>query len=146
MRTETHVITVCKRNESVWEFLADYRNDLLWRPELKECRLVSGAVGEVGAVYHGVVSWEGLVAEYDVECVAADPYDEIAYRTLVDSACTSISYKLESKGDETDLTISFTLNMDGPLIVLEPFAWGILSRWARSAEQSLPQALNHLHA
>lgn len=146
MRTETRRFRVPAGTQEVWQFLADYCNDLQWRPELRDCRLVSGAAGTAGALYHGQVAWEGLSAEFDVECIDALPYENLAYRSLVEHARTQAAYHLEPDRQKTLVTVTFTLDMRGPFLMLEPFAWGILTRWARAAEDALPEALGRLHA
>lgn len=141
MRTQSRELTIAASCESVWGFLADYRNDLLWRDELKECRLVSGRPREAGAMYYARIAWEGLYADYHVVCTALSRPSHIGYRTTVHGAPTASDYTLYPQGDATLLVVSYMLTMEGPMHLLEPFAWGLLTRWSSLGFDRLPLVL-----
>lgn len=137
MRTQSHELMLPVDHESAWEFLSDYRNDLLWRDEIDECELVTGSPGEVGAMYRARLQWEGLHSHYHVVCADLHRPTHLAYRTTVHGAPTVSEYTLHDRGASTLLVVVYALAMEGTMSLLEPFAWGLLTRWARDDLQRL---------
>jgi len=142
MRREARNTVLSVPCDVAYAFLVDYRNDRLWRTELISAELVSGTCGEAGAHYSGTVEWHGMTVPHELELVTCSRPSRIHFKSEISNLCIEVIYNLYDKGSGACyLTVDYILSMDGPLVILEPFGWGLLMGWVNDAMPRLPQVL-----
>lgn len=141
MRRETWTISLPCTCEDAYDFLVDYRNDSLWRDEISEISLVSGAVGEQGALYQGHLDWHGLGATHTAFTVQAERPSRIHLRSEAPELVIDVVYLLGSDGDDCTLKCEYVLDMTGATGLLEPFGWSLFTGWIRDDLPKLGAAI-----
>lgn len=124
-----------------YDFLCDYRNDARWRLEVSDVQLLTGSAGEKGARYFGRLEWNGIDVPHELEIVEADRPSKILIRSESPNLLIDVEYSLQDRGARCELTATYTLDMGGPLRVVEPFGWALLMGWARDDLPHLPVVL-----
>ncbi|MDQ1480920.1 MAG: hypothetical protein QOI44_1781 [Actinomycetota bacterium] len=116
--------------ERVWELVSDVTRIGEFSPETFEAEWLDGATGPaIGAKFRGHVKRNGKGPIYWVTCtvLASEPGREFTFGTAGKTEPLNVwSYKLESSGDGTDVTESFTL---ANKLLLRVY-WAVLG-WAR---------------
>jgi uncharacterized protein YndB with AHSA1/START domain len=116
--------------ERVWALVSDVTRIGEFSPETFEAEWLDGATGPaVGAKFRGHVKRNGKGPIYWVTCtvLASEPGREFTFGTAGKTEPLNVwSYKLESSGDGTDVTESFTL---ANKLLLRVY-WAVLG-WAR---------------
>jgi len=142
MRRETRNAVLSVPRDVAFDFLSDYRNDLLWRPELKAAELVSGTCGEAGARYAGTVEWHDMSAPHELDLVACSRPSRLHFNYQVSDLALEVVYNLYDKGpDACYLTVDYIFEIAGPLSMLEPFGWGLFMGWVDDDLPRLPVVL-----
>lgn len=141
MRSEQRNLVVPAAVSAVYDFLIDYTHDCLWRDELVEVRLISGTPGLPGAVYETVNDWNGVRSRARIQLVDCEQPHRIHFRLKEPGSTVDSVYRLEPEGDGTKLQVEFTLDSKGGLLLVEPFSWAILTRWADAALPRLADAI-----
>lgn len=140
MRTQSWTITVPTDPQTLWDYLADYRNDIALCDDRAKATLVSGAPGTVGATYAVVIPWEGMRATFDVALADATPGRCLHWTSTTGESSGDATYTLEpTPSGGTNLTVQSSLELHGAFGPLEPFGWSLLSRFAEKMLQGLQQ-------
>lgn len=141
MREEELVQRLSYSPEAAWDFLADLRNDPLWRGEIEKVELVAGTAREPDAQYREVVVWEGIRAEASI----TTPELERGVRLLVDARDpgyqSKYTYQFTSHGNGCEVRLRMCLETTGPLRLIEPFMWAIITRWLEQSLSNLDRAI-----
>jgi hypothetical protein len=143
MRQKLYVQPIAKTPESVWAYIADLRNDRLWRREVTAVRLLSGSP-PAPAEYEATVEWEGLKANVALRVVESVRGRRVVIETGGEGGSDYYSravWTFEPQGDGTLASLSFSFEARGPLHVAEPFMWPAVSGWL---ERDLPALEAHL--
>ena len=130
MRETRYVRHLSHEPAVVSDFLADLCNDGKWRKEVLHTDLVSGRRGGAGAKYRETLTWEGLHAPASLTVaemlrgsrlvvVAEDP----GYKAVYEYDFT------ESAGGTEDFACSPPSRTSGPVQLIEPFMWSLVTRW-----------------
>lgn len=139
MRESSQSTTVAAPPELVWDFLADYENFLHLVSGSAQARLIEGTPMTVGATYHASLSWEGLVAYWDARLVASDRPNFLRWESGSHGGMCDASVRLEAVEEQSTrlvMTVHYSAaSGQGPL---EPFAWGLLSRYFDRCVKRLP--------
>ena len=141
MRRESVQVELFVSPEVVYDFLIDYRNDVRWRPELKSVELRTGTSGEPGAVYDGTMDWQDVTFAHTLELVDCTRPVRIHVKSEAPNLCVDVVYRLHEHESGCLLVADYTLCMEGPQIVLEPFGWAMLMGWAKEDLPNLQSAL-----
>lgn len=115
---------------ALWDYLADYGSLLRLASSTAHAELVEGTPRTVGAKYHASISWEGLVAYWDSWLAQADRPRTLRWESDSHGGTCSVSVSLEPIDEGTTratLVLGYCASeSEGPL---EPFAWGLVSRY-----------------
>lgn len=141
MRRETWKLSLPCTCEDAYDFLVDYRNDAIWRDEISEIVLVSGAVGESGAMYEGHLDWHGLGATHTAQTVEAVRPSKIHLRSETPEHAIDVVYLLASNEGGCELSCEYMLAMTGPTGLLEPFGWSLFAGWIKDDLPKLAGAI-----
>jgi len=141
LRSDSRHLVLSVPCDVAYDFLADYRNDLLWRPELKTVSLKSGTAGEPGAVYEASLEWYGITGEHELVLVECTRPRQLHARSQSANLCIDVVYTLHDGEDRCLLTVDYMLAMDGPLVLLEPFGWSLLMGWVNDDLPRLEKAV-----
>lgn len=141
MREETLVRHLAYPCDVVWDFLADLRNDPLWRREIQSAELVAGTARESDAEYVEHVMWEGIRAEASLTTpkVARGEYLMVFAR---DPGYESkYAYDFIRADGGCEVRLHMCIETFGPLRLIEPFMWAIITRWVEQSLRGLDGAL-----
>jgi hypothetical protein len=132
---------VTQSPHAVWWFLADLRNDVLWREEIVDVELVSGAPRQTSAVYRESVRWQQFQADVTLSLVeSVDPS-----RLVVASEGTAYRsrslWTFEPLGRDTLVTLVFAMEASGAFTLAEGLITDMVARWL---ERDLPRLQGHL--
>jgi len=141
VRRESVRVDLFVAPDVAYDFLLDYRNDLLWRSELKSVEVKSGEPGEPGVVYDGTMDWQGLTFPHTLELMECRRPTRIHVRSESPNLCTDVVYNLHERDTGCLLIAEYILCMEGPSLVLEPFGWALLLGWAKDDLPRLPTVL-----
>ncbi len=141
MRDAVFTQVVARPQDVVWTFLSDLRNDAAWRGEIVKVELVSGEPGTAPTTYRETVEWEGLRGESRLTVAEADSPSRIVVVAEDGSYHSRSEWTLQPCDDGCHVTLHFSLETLGAMHVVEPFMWGIVSRWL---ERDLPQLETHI--
>jgi uncharacterized membrane protein len=112
MPQATHSVIIDRPIEQVFEFLADAENDPTWREGVVSISKMSGS--GVGTVYDQRVKGPGgrpIVA--DIEIIAFEPPTSIDFRGIAGPVRPSGSFRLESQGSQTKVTLHLETELKG---------------------------------
>lgn len=132
---------IAQSPHAVWWFLADLSNDVLWREEIVDVELVSGAPRQTSAVYRESVRWQQFQADVTLSLVeSVDPS-----RLVVASEGTAYRsrslWTFEPFGRETLVTLVFAMEASGAFTLAEGLIADMVARWL---ERDLPRLQGHL--
>lgn len=129
-------IYIARPSEDVFAFVADHKNDHLWRAELISTN-VEGDVGEgVGTHVRQRVSYQGRTAETHLEVTEFEPGRRICFRAHGGVRAHGC-YDVKPDGPGTYLTVSATVELKGGAAMLERFV-------RQAVEQAAAQDLQRL--
>lgn len=129
MRIQTYSAQLAHPPAVVSAFLSKLENDPLWRSEITSAELVNGASGRVGAKYREVVTWEGIRAAVPLEVREHAPGERLVL-VSEEPGYTGVSeYRFAENGGGTSLTLTQSVETTGALKLVEPFMWGVITRW-----------------
>lgn len=129
MREGSYECRLSHEPNIVSAFVADLRNDAKWRQEIVDVELRSGTPGEAGAEYIEHVEWEGLRAHTSLKVTEVEPGMRVNLVGQDPGMRASFNYRFELAEDGTLLKLSVSLETMGALRLMEPFMWGIITRW-----------------
>jgi uncharacterized membrane protein len=112
MPQATHMVTIDRPIEQVFEFLANAENDPTWREGVISISRRSGS--GIGAVYEQRVKGPGgrpIVA--DIEITAIEAPSLIDFRGIAGPVQPFGTYRLESLGSETKVTLHLQAELKG---------------------------------
>jgi uncharacterized protein YndB with AHSA1/START domain len=105
--------------DKIWDLVSDVTQIGRYSPETFEAQWLEGATGPaVGAKFRGHVKRNGKGPIYWTTCtvLASEPGKEFTFGVgKSDKPLNVWSYTMESSGDGTDVTESFTLSPTAPL-------------------------------
>jgi hypothetical protein len=127
---------------TVSAFLTDLRNDASWRQEIVSVDLVSGHPGEVGAQYVESVAWEGVVAHATLTVTEAVAGSRLVVIASDPGYQSMYEYGFSPGNGGTELSLSMSIETLGPLSLIEPFMWAIVTRWVERDLDVLDEALS----
>jgi hypothetical protein len=141
MQSEVYIEQMACPPETVWAFLADLRNDRLWRQEVEKVEVLSGTPPDAPATYRETVKWQGVATEVTLEVMESVPGRSLAL------AVEGPGYRSRSKwmfdphpeGSIVSLTIEFEAT--GVVRLAETAMWSILTGWL---ERDVPRLHGHL--
>lgn len=134
MHEETLVRHLGYPPEIAWDFLADLRHDPLWRREIVRSDLVGGAAREAGAEYRELVLWEGINAEVLITTPELQRGVLLSVHVHEPGYESTYTYEFTPAVDGCEVRLRMCIDTMGPLRLIEPFMWAIITRWI---EQSL---------
>jgi hypothetical protein len=116
--------------DTVWELVSDVTRIGEFSPETFEAEWTDGATGPaVGARFKGHVKRNGIGPIYWTPCkvTASEPGKEFAFAVLGpgDRVVNNWGYRIEAKGDESDVSEYFEL---APMLPLKIY-WAIMGRF-----------------
>jgi hypothetical protein len=125
----------------VWRFISDLRNDCTWRHEVTGCELISGEAGGAPSSYRETVSWEGLEVTIVLTVSEAVNSSRVVVTGEDESYGTVAAWTLEPQDEGTLVTLRFSMETKGAAKLVEPFMWGIITRWL---DRDLPRLGDHI--
>ena len=126
---------------AIWSFLADLRNDRIWRLEIESSELESGEPRQAGARYREVLQWKGVRTEVVLQLVESVPGCRLVIETDDPGFHSRSTWTFEPMDGGALVTLLFSLETSGSLSVTEPVVWQIVSHWL---ERDLPLLEGHL--
>lgn len=141
MRKSLYIQHVYKPAVAVWAFIADLRNDRLWRREITEVKLLSGEPPSAPAVYEETVEWEGLKTHVTLQVTESVEAALVVVLNEGSDYSSRSQWSFEAHGDMTIVSLAFSFEATGALRLAEPFMWTIVSGWL---ERDLPLLEGHL--
>lgn len=142
MRSQSHEVFLPARSEAAFDFLVDFRNDLKWRSEMVSIELAAGAAGDNGSRYACVLDWYDRHVPHEVVMVEARRATFIHFVSVGDGYELHVRYRLEDHGRVTRLEAGYTLDMTGTLVMIEPFAWAVVTGIIKDDLPQLPEYLD----
>jgi hypothetical protein len=117
----TNTITINRRQEVVFAYLADLENLPSWNYAIHETRKVTtGPVG-VGSRFHQV-RMIPTHREESLEVVEFEAGRSLTVQGTLNALPAQLSYRLDPRGEATFLTNTVDLSVSGPLSLVGPFA------------------------
>jgi hypothetical protein len=114
-------ITINRSPGEVYGFLVDGQNNTAWRSGVENIELISGRVGEVGAIYRQVLTGAGGRAiDGDYEIVTAIPGRELGFRVIAGPARPTGRYELSTVDEGTQGRFSLDLEPKGFMRLMAP--------------------------
>jgi uncharacterized protein YndB with AHSA1/START domain len=112
MPEATHMVTIDRPIEQVFEFLANAENDQKWREGVISISHRSGS--GIGAVYEQRVRGPaGRPVVADIEITAMEAPSLIDFRGIAGPVQPVGNYRLESLGSETKVTLHLSVELTG---------------------------------
>lgn len=108
---------------------------------MSEVQLASGTAGTEGAVYRGRLEWNGIDVPHELQIIEARRPSTLLIRSESPNLRIDVGYVLAGRGTECELIATYTLDMAGPLRVVEPFGWALLIGWVKDDLPRLPAVL-----
>jgi len=142
LQSTTYVKELHHSPEVVSAFLADLCNDRKWRQEVTRTELMSGSAGQAGAEYEESVTWEGRLAKASLRVAEWSPGSRLVVTACDPGYESSFDYRFESLGDGTELILVMSIDTKGPLRLIEPFMWAIVTRWVERDIDQLDSVLD----
>ena len=135
-----NAVSIDRRTEDVFAFLADFRNVPRWNYAIVETRQVSeGPVG-VGTRYRQHRSVP-RPSEEELEITTFDPPARLGFRGTLGPFSAEVDYRLEPDDDGTRLTNEMRLQPRGPLALVGKLAAGRVGDAVASNLLALKQIL-----
>jgi carbon monoxide dehydrogenase subunit G len=119
--------------DEVFDFIADHRNDALWRSEVVSSSVVGDITRGVGARLQQVVSYRGRRADAHLEITEFVPGERICFRAHGGMRAHGC-YELRPEGSGTRLSVSATVELKGAAAMLERY---ILQAVEEAADEDL---------
>lgn len=142
MRSQSHEVFLPARCAAAFDFLVDFRNDMHWRHEMVSIEVAEGEAGCDGCRYDAVLDWYDRQVPHEVVMVEARPPTFIHLASEDGDYSLHVRYRLEDHGRVTRLEASYTLDMTGPLVMIEPFAWAVVTGFIKDDLPQLPEYLD----
>jgi hypothetical protein len=142
MRSQSHEVFLPARCAAAFDLLVDFRNDLKWRHEMVSIDLVDGMPGQDGSRYSAVLDWYDRQVPHEVVMLEARPSTFIHFVSGDGDYSLHVRYRLEDHGRVTRLEAMYTLDMVGPLVMIEPFAWAVVTGFIKDDLPQLPEYLD----
>jgi hypothetical protein len=117
----TIIVTIDRRREDVFAYLADLENLPSWNYAIQQTRKVTAGPVAVGTRYHQVRTVPTRQEE-SLEVVELEPGRRLTVRGTLSRLPALLDYDLRTAGDATVLTNAVELGTSGPLSVLAPLA------------------------
>jgi carbon monoxide dehydrogenase subunit G len=114
MAQASNSIDIARSPGEVYAFLADGLNNPRWRPAVKSIRLASGRTGELGAVYHQVLTGPGggkVAGDYRI--AEAIPGRKIRFEVVAGPARPVGVFEVEPTGTGSRVRFSLSLQPKG---------------------------------
>ncbi|MBE0476998.1 MAG: SRPBCC family protein [Coriobacteriia bacterium] len=118
IRTEKTIL-IDRPIEDVFDYLADFKNDMQWRSELAEIRQTTGFARGQGARYEQRLTWGDREADADFEVVEYEPNRHIGFRGSSGSLSARGDYELDAEDGRTRLRVVGELELSGVLEAAE---------------------------
>lgn len=118
IRTE-ETIVIERPIEDVFWYLADLRNDMAWRSELRDIRQKSVSSRGRGAKYEQRLAWAGMEADTEVEIVEFRPSTRITYEGTSGTLHARGDYELDTQAAGTRLHVISEIELGGDLATAE---------------------------
>ena len=141
MRETRYVRQLHHEPTVVTDFLADLRNDGKWRPEVLRTDLLSGTPGHVGATYRETLTWEGMCAPATLTVTEMVPGTRLVVLAEDPGYRAVYEYAFAPTADGTDMLLVATVETVGPVQLIEPFLWAMISRWFERDFDTLDAAI-----
>lgn len=125
----------------VWAFLSDLRNDSRWRGEIKHVDLIEGAPGAAGSRYVETVEWQGTRSEVTLEAEESVKGRRLVVVSNGPGYRSRSSWTFEPRAGGTLVTLVFSLDTEGALVLVTPLVRGLVEGWL---ERDLPRLQGHL--
>jgi hypothetical protein len=140
MREHTWTFVLPVQPLALWDFLAEYENDMRIASKHASASLEDGAPGEVGAVYTARIGWEGRLSTFRVGLIAAERGVGMTWRSCTGASTGEARYVFRPADSGTEMDLHLSLTLREAFEPLEPFGWVLLSRCADTFVENL-QAL-----
>ena len=115
-------VTIERPAAEVYAYLADFRNQHEWRPDVQASELKSGAVGSVGATYEYSQPWMRRTYVTVVENDRLEPNRTVGFRTVSKTSMpVSGVFTLDEQGGGTAVTFACEMRPRGLARVATPF-------------------------
>lgn len=142
MRSQSHEVFLPARCEAAFDFLVDFRNDIKWRHEMVCIDLIEGDAGTDGSRFDAVLDWYDRRVPHEVTMVEARRPNFIHLVSEDGNYSLHVRYRLEDHGRITRLEALYTLDMLGTLVMIEPFAWAVVTGFIKDDLPQLPEYLD----
>lgn len=143
MRQILYSQPIARPPAAVWAYLADLRNDVAWRAEIKRVELIEGSPRELAARYREIVAWQGMEAEAILTIVDSVEGSRLVVTSDGPGYRSRSSWRFEPHPTGTLVMLSFSLETTGTLHLAEPVLWSIVTNWLA---RDLPLLEGHLSA
>jgi len=124
----TNTITIHRRPDVVFDYLADLENLPRWNYAIQQTRKLTPGPVVVGSRYHQVRTVPAY-GEESLEVVELEPRRRLTVSGTLNALPARLTYVLEPEGDATLVTNDVELSTSGPLTLVAPLA----SRQIKSA-------------
>jgi carbon monoxide dehydrogenase subunit G len=135
----TNTITIARRQDAVFAYLADLENLPAWNYAIQKTRKVTTGPVDIGTRYHQVRTVP-IHREESLEVVAFEKGRSLTIRGTLNTFPAESSYALQPDGDATLLTNTVDLSTPGPLKLVAPIA----TRQVKSAVAANLDVLKHI--
>lgn len=125
----------------VWAFLADLRNDKLWRFEVTRVDLVTGTPPDAPATYREYLEWAGFRADVLLTVRESIPGSKLVVDVNAPGFSSQSEWTFEPREDGSIVTLNFSLEATMAMGMTEPVIWKLADAWL---SRDLPLLVGHL--
>jgi len=131
IRTEKTIV-IKRPVEDVFNYMAEFENDMEWRSELAEIRRTTEFGRNAGARYEQRLTWGGGEAMTDFEITDFKPYRHIEFRGTSGDVQAHGIYDFEAEDGTTRVKVAAEVQVSGALKLSEPLIEQALSKQGAS--------------
>lgn len=136
IRTE-RTIEIKRPVEDVFNYMAEFENDMEWRSELAQIRRTTGFGRNQGARYEQLLRWDGNEAMTDFEVTDFRPFQHIEFRGTTGNVQAHGIYDFVAHDNTTLVKVAAEVEISGALKLAEPMI-------KQTLEQQGDDDLHHL--
>lgn len=141
MRTTTYTKRLRTDRRTISDFLADLRNDPVWRQEVVASELRSGEAGQAGARYVETVSAQGIKTQVPLVVAEVVPGTRLVVEAHDLTYDSRYEYQFLPVDGGTEVTVFMSMDMVGGLKLAEPLIWTQVTHWVERDLARLDEAI-----
>jgi uncharacterized membrane protein len=106
-------ITINRPQQEVFDFVMNLENDPKWQDSIESAKQMSDGKIGVGSTWHYVTKYLGRKSETEIQLTSYDPPNGASVKAINGPVPFENTYKFESNGNGTKMTISGQAEIGG---------------------------------